>query len=296
MWLTTKQPTFLYEFQFDGTRIVCPIAERQYAGQIDIVTPFGFSGFASNGQSTEFSQSWLRFARDREWVCGYIGLNPFLKLPASYLPADIYQENELYFLDLSLSEAELHRRLSKGRKRQLRSWNRHASWLCTDRQMIIDFIIAQSDSFFRSRGASSAYAFAPATWCSFLSLDNVELLGAARAGRIIAAIVFAHATSIADALFNISLPEGKDAQAPLLWEGALRLRSRGICTLNLGGGIRRGDNVGQSKRYYGAHVVPLQCLKQVYDPHRFTELCRIAGVDPSRRAGYFPPYRMAGTV
>jgi hypothetical protein len=296
MWLTTKHPTFLYEFESDGTRIVCPVAERHYAGQIDIVTPFGFSGFASIGQSTEFSQSWLRFAREREWVCGYIGLNPLLECVAHYPPADLYQENELYYLDLSLGEAELYRRLSKGRKRQIRRWNWPANWLCTDREALIDFIIAQSDDFFRSRGASSVYTFAPATWRSFLPLQNVEILGATNAGRIIAVMVIVHSTTIADAVFNISLPEGRDAQAPLLWEAALRLRTRGISILNVGGGIRRGDSVAQAKSYYGARVLPLRCLKQVYNPDRFAELCRIAGVDPSERVGYFPPYRAAGVL
>jgi hypothetical protein len=296
MWLTTKHPTFLYEFESDDARIVCPVAERNYAGQIDIVTPFGFSGFAGVGHSAEFSQSWLRFARERKWVCGYIGLNPLLERAAHYPPGDIYQQNEIYYLDLSLGEAELYRRLSKGRKRQIKKWNARGNWLCTDREALVDFVIARADAFFQSRWASPVYTFTPATWHSLLALQNVELLGAMHAGRIIAVMLFALSTTIADALFNISLPEGRDAASPLLWEGALRLRARGISVLNIGGGIRQGDSVAQAKHYYGARVLPLQCLKQVFDADRFAELCRMADVDPSKRTGYFPPYRVAGAL
>jgi hypothetical protein len=296
MSLSTRHRTFLYQFESNGVRIVCPIAKRHYAGQVDVVTPFGFSGFASLGQCMEFSQAWLSFARERNWVCGYIGLNPLLECASHYAAGDLYHQNELYYLDLRLDQAELYQRLSRCRKRQLKRWNDSGSWLCTDRNALVDFVIAQADVFFHSRGASSAYAFTPATWRSLLPLKNVEIVGATEAGRIIAVTVFTHSETIADALFNVSLPEGRDAATSLMWEGALRLRMRGINTLNMGGGARQGDSVAQAKQRFGARVLPLRCLKQVYLPDRFAELCRMAGVDPSERAGYFPPYRTAGVL
>ena len=174
MSLTTRHRTFLYHFETNEARIICPIAERRYAGQVDIVTPYGFSGFAGVGQSMEFSQAWLDFARAREWVCGYIGLNPLFECAAHYPPGEVYQQNDLFYLDLWLGEAELYRRLSKGRKYQIKRWNARANWLCTDREVLIDFVIAQAETFFRSRGASSVYSFAPATWRSLLTLQNVD--------------------------------------------------------------------------------------------------------------------------
>ena len=65
------------------------------------------------------------FAREREWVCGYIGLNPLLECAAHYPPGDVYQQND-FFLDLWLGETELYRRLSKGRKHQIKNMER--SW------------------------------------------------------------------------------------------------------------------------------------------------------------------------
>jgi hypothetical protein len=101
---------------------------------------------------------------------------------------------------------------------------------------------------------------------------------------------------MADFLFNISLPEGKDAASSLIWAGVLCLQRRGVASLNLGGGVLPGDKLAQAKQRFGASVLPLRCLKQVYDVDRFTELCQKAGADPSERGGYFPPYRKAGKL
>jgi hypothetical protein len=287
--LTTKHRTFLYQFASEEARIVCPIAERHYAGHVDIVTPFGFSGFANAGRSMVFAEAWKRFAREREWVCGYIGLNPLLECFDHYAADDLFQQNELFCLDLQLDVAELYQRLSRSRQRQIKAWNARQDWLYLERERLVDFIVAEADAHFRRRGASSVYRFTPMTWRSLLASPNVEILGATIEGRIVAVTVFGYSDTIADALFNISIPEGRDAATSLMWEGALRFKKRGITVLNMGGGVRQGDSIAQAKQLFGARVLPLRCLKQVYLADRFAELCRVAGVDPSERTGYFPP-------
>jgi hypothetical protein len=263
---------------------------------VDIVTPFGFSGFVSCGQCAVFPEAWLSFAQKREWVCGYIGLNPLFECTAHYMPSDLFQHNELFYMDLRLTEADLYQRLSRCRKRQIKAWSARGNWLCTDRRLLVDFVIAEADTFFRSHRASSVYGFTQATWRSLLALPNVELLGATVEGQIVAVTVFANSETIADALFNVSVPKGRDAATSLMWEGALHLKKRGIAVLNMGGGVQQGDSVAQAKLRFGAQVLPLKCLKQVYLPDRFAELCLTAGVDPSKRTGYFPPYRAAGAL
>jgi hypothetical protein len=63
--------------------------------------------------------------------------------------------------------------------------------------------------------------------------------------------------------------------------------------LNLGGGIREGDDVAEFKRRFGAAERPLASLRQVYRPDVYDRLCAQAGVSP-QRSGWFPPYRAAG--
>ena len=223
MSLSTDHRTFLYQFESDDARIVCPIAERCCAGDVDIATPFGFSGFAGLGRSMEFPRAWLRFAREREWVCGYIGLNPLLECAEHYSTEDVFPQNELFYLELWRGESDLYRRLSKGRKHQIKTWNARRNWLCTDREALVDFVVAEANTFFQSRGASSVYTLTPGTWRNLLALQNVELMGATEDQRIVAVSIFAFSETVADLLFNISLPEGKNAAAALIWEGVLRL-------------------------------------------------------------------------
>jgi hypothetical protein len=71
------------------------------------------------------------------------------------------------------------------------------------------------------------------------------------------------------------------------------LRALGVTSLNLGGGIREGDDLAEFKRRFGAAELPLVSLRQVYRQDEYERLCREAGVT-SHRSAWFPPYRAAG--
>ena len=43
MHLTSGLKTYLYSFERDPIRIVCPFAQREFDGYVDIVKPYGFS-------------------------------------------------------------------------------------------------------------------------------------------------------------------------------------------------------------------------------------------------------------
>ena len=78
----------------------------------------------------------------------------------------------------------------------------------------------------------------------------------------------------------------------------LQLMSKGALLLqiaysrsHMGGECSQEESLTQAKQRFGARVLPLRSLKHVYLTKRFAELCQVAGVDPSDRAGIFPPYR-----
>jgi hypothetical protein len=288
---TTGQPTFLYSFESGGVRIVAPIAEREHDGTIDIVTPYGMSGFAATGEHPGFPAAWDAFARERGWVCGYIGLHPLLERASLSRDGERFVHNEIYVLDLDRPEQELEGALSENRKRQLRTWAGGPFALTEDREWLAEFVRTHATDFFRSRRASGVYSFSVETWRLLLNLPNVIMLGAERGGAVVAVTMLARSRDLGDYLFNFSTDDGTSASAPLLWVGAMKLRGFGVKSLNLGGGIRPGDGVAAFKRRFGARALPLASLKQVYDPARFEQLCAQAGVDPSDRTSFFPPYR-----
>jgi hypothetical protein len=298
MRLTSGWETFLYAFESDGVRIVCPLAERterRDGEAVDVVTPFGFSGFVGDGDHPGFAARWRAFAAARGYVCGYIGLNPLLQNPTHFDAGEAQAANEVFALDLTLTEEELFARLSENRKREVRRFARvvagEGGGLVFDRARLLDFFLANYIEFFRERGASPAYLFSRATLEHLFGLEEVLAVGVERGGAVDAVSLFAHTPYAADFLFNVSRPEGQRWSAALLWHAVQWYRALGVPALCLGGGIRPGDGVARFKERFGARRLPLLGLKQVYRPEIYERLCRRAGVDSDPRTGYFPPYR-----
>ena len=291
--LSSGLPTYLYSYVSDRARVAVPLAERRHRGTVDVVTPYGASGFAAAGQDPRFTAAWHDFAAGCGWVCGYILQHPLIEPPEAFVRDGRMSVRRAHVLDLSLDTGELRRRLSQNRRRQLRNWAETAARFTSDRQAMLAFILAERDGFFRERGAADVYAFADETWQALLALPNAEVIGTVEEGRVVAASVFAWEGPYGEYLFNISRTEGRDASVPLIWEAALRLKARGVLSLNLGGGVREGDGVERFKERFGADIHPFMAFRQVYNAERFEALCAAAGTSPSAE-GYFPPYR-AGT-
>ena len=288
MQLTTGLTTYLYCFETENDRVVCPICERDYNGYIDILKPFGFSGFVANCDYTEFQQHWKEFARQKGYICGYLGLNPIFDFSSLFDPVEIYQYDTIHVLDLTLSLNELWANLSTNRKRQLKDWNNMSADLATEKNKLTDFFLSNYMDFFLGKGAEQFYLFSKDTLSFLFKLDNVLIVGAPNSQDLEAVSVFAYTEDVGDYLFNISLPGGKDHTAPLIWYGVNYLKSQKIPLFNLGGG---GGGIGESKRRYGGKELALRCIKQIYEPNIYEKLCRLANTDSADRTGYFPAYR-----
>jgi hypothetical protein len=291
MYLTTGFPTYLYTFELENVRIVCPISERTFAGYTDIITPYGFSGFVGNDHCLEFPSYWDSFVKTNGYICGYIGLNPLFEDSSYYRTDEIYQYNNVYVLDLSLTSSELFQKLSRNRKRELKHWEDSFVKITSDKEVLTEFFISHYHNFFRSRSASKAYDFSIETLSFMANLENVFIVGVQTGGKIEAVSVFAYTQDVGEGLFNVFIDQGRRYSSLLTWYGVIYLKSMGIPYLNLGGGVREGDGIAESKQYYGAKQLPLKCLKQVYEPCVYEKLCLQINGDPNDRVGYFPPYQ-----
>jgi hypothetical protein len=291
--LTTGYRTHLFEFEADETRVVCPIAERPVDEHVDIVTPYGFSGFTANGECPRFPEVWRAFVDEQRWVCGYVSVHPLVHRGTLYQPEDACRQVELYLLDLRGSVSAVSSRFDANRARELRAWTKRAEPVVADRDALADFVVAEHEQFFSSRGASEAYRFAEATWRSLLQSESVVAVGAATGGRVVAVTTFGYTTLCGEFLFNVCVPEGRSFSTALLWEGMLALKQRGVPMLNLGGGVRPGDGVAQYKQRFRPTTMWSPALCQVYAPEVYVQMCRQSGADPGERTGYFPAYRRA---
>jgi hypothetical protein len=287
--LTTGLPTYLYRWERGAARLVCPLAERRFRSQADIVTPYGFNGFAGTGDCAGFRDDWIEFAVSEGYVCGYIGLNPVLRTQTYYAPETAVTHNSVFVLDLGAPLEQLMERVQPRRRTQLRAPLAPDTRIVWDRERLAAFFMETYPEFMRRAEAAPIYDFNRATLSSLCSQESVLLVGAEVNGSLEAAVVFGYTTWVADYLFGVALPPGRHHSARLLWCGVERLHALGIPLLNLGGGARPHDGIAEFKRRFGARELPLHSLRQVYRPEEFRALCLAAEVEPQDE-GYFPPY------
>ena len=291
--LSSRLPTYLYAYESGTARVVCPLAERDFDGEVDVTTPYGFGGFARNGDCARFPGDWADFSRSRGWVCSYVALNPLFCDADGFAQEEVHVHNRLYVMDLRGSDEEIRARLSQNRRRQLRGWSSVAATLEHDRDTLTDFLLRTYAAFFARRGAGSATDFSAETMAATAALDDVLMVGAGEGGSVEAVALFGHTAHAGDYLFGVSVPGGERHAVHLIWSGVERLRALGVATLNLGGGVQEGDDLAEFKRRFGAAELPLRTLRQVHRAGVYERLCRSAGVT-SDRSGWFPPYRAAG--
>lgn len=291
MHLTTGYETYLYLFEHGETKVVCPIAERSYNGYIDIVTPYGFSGFVGTNHFDGFQKIWKCFIQEKEYISGYFSLNP-LFLKSSFIEqTDLFEYNYLYVLDLQLNLIELYNGFDRNRKRQIKKFEDEDQQIVTDKEVLKSFFLKNFETFFIGKGASEVYSFSQKTLSFLCLLDNVFMAGTGTGGNIEAVSVFAFTNDCAEALFHVSLPEGRHHTVPLLWEGIKYLKEKNIPLLNLGGGIKENDSVAQFKERFGTKKYRLKSLKQIYNQPIYESLCQRILADPFDKEGYFPNYR-----
>ncbi len=293
MSLTANLKASLYCFEANNIRIVCPLAEREFKGHKDIVKPYGFNGFVGNRSCEEFPEEWRRFAKARGYVCGYLGIHPFLTDHTYYTNEEARTYNTVFALDLNLEEDELLSRMSKGRKAQIKQFQIGRSSIVREKEMLGEFLVNNYDEFLLSRGASSVYSFSKATLSYLASLDNVFLVGKSGTGGIEAAAMFAYTPYGGEYLFNVSIGEGKGHSSEIVWQGIRQLKTLGVPLVNLGGGFTPSDGIASFKKHFGSESFELKCIKQIYDEERYSVLCQQASVNPDS-VDFFPAYYWKG--
>jgi hypothetical protein len=290
MHLNTRFATYLYAFEEAGSRIVCPIAERRYGGHVDIVTPYGFSGFTGNRECQDFPEHWRRFAVNRGYVCGYVQLNPLLQNCSYFEDVDVHRYNTIYAIDLTQDIDSIVSGFDRGRRQQIEAIERRPSRIIDDRHALTVFLLRETAEFFRRRQASPIYQFSEETLAFLAACDNVHVTGAGTDGRVEGVAMAAYTPYIGEAFLQVSVAGGQHLAAEMVWHRLKFLKSRHIPWMSLGGGVVNDDGIAKFKARFGAKKLPLSCLKQVYRPALYASLCRQAGKNPDEISGYFPPY------
>ncbi|HBX79195.1 MAG TPA: hypothetical protein DEG43_16250 [Acidimicrobiaceae bacterium] len=269
----------------------CPLAIREDSAP-DVYTPYGFGGFASRRSLPWFAAEWGRFAEGRGWVTSYIAMNPLLDNDLGFPQAVTKHAQDLFILDLRPDLESIKRAMSRSRRAALARWDQAPSTITWEKSRVLDFVRQEAAAHFARRSAVSTYSFRDETWELLLASPTVMAVAVTQKNGLSACCIVGMTEGSADYLFGIPRPGGERHAAPLLWEAIKALRATGVQTLNLGGGIRADDGVGEFKRRFGARGVPMTTLQLVHDRERYARLSAESETVPEVGRTFFPSYRM----
>lgn len=286
----------LWAWQGRQGRAICALGRRPApGGGFDIATPLGFGGFAIEGSTDGLVADWTRFWREAGALDAYVQLSP-ARLATDWQSllggegVDLRGSRECWLWDLRPSPAELLAGMHANHRRFLQQWLESPPVLAEDADELRPAFLRLYADFVEARDVGAYYRFKAASLVELDAAPGVHWLGARdAAGEIEAVVVFLRQGACADLFLATSTPEGRRHSRGLYWSAALRLRERGVATINLGGGIVDGDSLAQFKRRFGATSRPTLALRQVFDPPGFARACASARVDPDA-AGRFPPW------
>ncbi len=290
MAASSRYQTFLYCYEDAGLSIICPVSERPIGDFVDLVTPYGFSGFVGTEPCPGFADHWLGFAQARGYVCAYLVLNPVLT-DASYFAGIAKRHRTVYVLDLSLGEEELFKRLSTNRRRQVRTAVRDRSVVVRDRERLREFFVRSYAEFMERRGAADVYRLAPRSLAGLCASQHVVMVGVQQNEELVAASLFGWTKHSGDFLYNVSLPGAERFSVALIWEGVRELIAREVPVLNLGGGVVERDGLAEFKARFGGESRPLESVQQIYRRDVYDDLSRSASGHSRGQTTYFPAYR-----
>lgn len=293
MHIASKRDVFLYAGEADNFQVVCPISLRQKdpAFFFDITTPYGFSGFASQGDYKNFADKWSQYLLSQKYICGHIALHPFFQKNELFKSSELFPGKKTYYLDISNPIDGVYKNFSDGHRYGLRQWQKLGLSVVSkkDGNTINSFLKLYAETL-KVKNAASIYDFGEMAWRLILSSSHVFLFSVERNDQIEAAAVFILHNEIVDYFMMASTNQGRIHARGILWEAIKYFHTNGVKWLHLGCGIKENDTLEQFKARFGGKAFTTYALKQIYDFDSYSVLCKKYSVNPDILTGYFPSY------
>jgi hypothetical protein len=267
-----------------GSRMVLPYSERVWGQHRDIATLPGLSGASIVPPSEAPLAQWRAFAAMQGWVSGYIQLSP-----ASHpnVPPDARPVNQTHAFLLDSTNWNLRRSASPIIRRKVDAGLRNGAVIVTDRERLTDRLLQLYPETLSWFGAPQVLS--EATIAQWAHDPQNLILGVAIGGDIeIVHLLHVHGAAAEFHLAGSSV-RGRSLSALLYVSAIEQLRDHGVTRFNLGGGGTPNGGLSMFKRWLGARPVPMQSIRQIYDPERYADLCAQAG--PPGDLRWFPAYR-----
>lgn len=292
---SSKDKPFLFSALSEENQLICILAQRQrFMNLPEIYTPYGLGGIVIKDpfrSCNKIQEIWEAFVDANNFHCAYLMLHPAFLPPLQTWGLPVYDHLPVYLLDLKQSITSLWKALSKGHKYEIkRSRNLSYLKLTKDKNKILKPLIRLYSETLKRVGASATYHFSDQTLKEIVCSNHTQLFAAEENGRIVAITLFLTSKNITEYFLSAASETGRAHTRHLIWEAIKTLKSQEVCCLNLGGGIKAGDDLDKFKQRFGGIKKVLQVVKAVYDEKKYSHLCQVSGVSSTEREGYFPGY------
>lgn len=289
MMMSSQRPTYLYYARTDDFIAACPVAKRSKFETHDLVTPYGFGGFIASGECAQFAEQFDAFMQSQHILSSYLAVHPVFCRSNSILNLCEATTSAIYLLDLQQDIATLYANLDKTHRYEIKQSNASAIQLLesTD-EIMANLVVLYRDTLTRT-GAASVYHFTEATLAELMRDKKTLAFAANVAGKMVAMTILLYNDHIADYFINAANDAGREYSRILIWKAMEYLHNIQVPTLNLGGGVKPGDNLEQfKKRFSGKKVMPY-VLKRIYDDKLYKDVCARSQID-AEATHYFPAY------
>lgn len=287
--------TFLYVFQNESGKIAIPLSVRKKEfGYPEIVSPYGFSGFAGSDAvllTKDLKKQFYDMCISEEYITVFIMQHPLVKLPTEIWGDCMGSRHVLYFMDLARDIEELWGNMSHGHRYEIKKNEKNIGVrLITDKAVLKDLFKVLYRETLDRVNASAIYNFSNETFDMLIGSEQTFLVGVESEGTIEAISLFLYTGHSAEYFLNASSLSGRQYTRLLLWSAIRELKTRGIRYLHLGGGIRNEDALGEFKSRFGGTVVSSQIIKKILLPQGYDYLCSRYLKATTLKEDYFPPY------
>ncbi len=292
---SSKLDTFLFEGESPEGRVLCPVSIREkQAGYPEVVSPYGFGGFASGQRENPLDAlpaCWAACCAEHGFVTAYLMQHPMYSLSEAQWGDELHGHHPLCVMDLGQSEEALWTGMGKTHRYEIRKLQQGGGQeMVRDASRLEPDLLRLYPQTVRRVGASTTYSFTEETLRLLAGSEGSLLLGVQDTAGLQAVAVFLYTPTAADYFLNAATPDGRKYTRLLVWSAMLELKRRGVAYLNLGGGVRPGDPLEQFKRRFGGRMVRGQVVQQVLDQGRYDTLRRQFCGDAGEEASFFPPY------
>jgi hypothetical protein len=287
---SSNLPTYLYAAKGSNFKAACPISIRMKLDKKDIVTPYGFGGFISQGDHPDFNKSWQHYFYEKNIICCYLSIHPSFNSSLFFPQEDVNTASAIYMLDLTQPIEAIYSQISKIYRYDIRKLQNNKISIITDKDLLIKHLPSMYKNTIHRVNAASVYDFSINTLTQLVGEEASLTIGIIDNGEILSISHFNYTLDMADYFLNACHEEGRVYAKYLIWEAIQQFKTLGIKTFNLGGGVKAGDSLEQFKRRFGGEQKNNYVLKQIFDIDTFTELCKLTNQSNMQEITYFPPY------